>query len=109
MTISWKEKSTPSSTVDSVESGPVVELRDASKYYGDICVVDQINLQIQEGEFFSLLGSSGCGKTTTLRMIAGFEEPSFGEVRIAGKDVTGVPPFRRPSTPCSRTTRCSRT
>jgi spermidine/putrescine transport system ATP-binding protein len=74
----------------------VVELRDASKYYGDVCVVDQINLQIQEGEFFSLLGSSGCGKTTTLRMIAGFEEPTLGEVSIAGEDVTGVPPYRRP-------------
>jgi spermidine/putrescine transport system ATP-binding protein len=96
MTISWKEKSTPSSTMRSVEHGPVVELRNTSKYYGDICVVDQINLEIQEGEFFSLLGSSGCGKTTTLRMIAGFEEPSFGEVSIAGKDVSGVPPYRRP-------------
>ena len=96
MTTSWKEQSTPSSTVDSVDRGPVVELRDASKYYGDVCVVDQINLQIQEGEFFSLLGSSGCGKTTTLRMIAGFEEPSLGEVSIAGRDVTGVPPYRRP-------------
>ncbi|BBY65540.1 ABC transporter ATP-binding protein [Mycolicibacterium helvum] len=74
----------------------MVELRNASKFYGHICVVDQISLQIQEGEFFSLLGSSGCGKTTTLRMIAGFEEPSIGEVRIAGKDVTDVPPYRRP-------------
>ena len=74
----------------------MVELRNTSKFYGDICVVDQINLEIAEGEFFALLGPSGCGKTTTLRMIAGFEEPSLGEVRIAGKDVTGVPPYRRP-------------
>jgi spermidine/putrescine transport system ATP-binding protein len=71
-------------------------LRAASKFYGDICVVDQISLDIQEGEFFALLGPSGCGKTTTLRMIAGFEEPSAGQVRIAGNDVTGVPPYRRP-------------
>jgi spermidine/putrescine transport system ATP-binding protein len=96
MTISWKQKSTPPSTVNSVDRGPVVELRNASKFYGDVCVVDQVSLDIQEGEFFSLLGPSGCGKTTTLRMIAGFEEPSLGEVTIAGKSVTGIPPYRRP-------------
>lgn len=96
MTISWKQKSTPSPTVDNVERGPVVELRNTSKYYGDVCVVDSISLEIQEGEFFALLGPSGCGKTTSLRMIAGFEEPSLGEVRIAGKDMTSVAPFRRP-------------
>lgn len=75
---------------------PVVELRNTSKFYGEICVVDQISLDIAEGEFFALLGPSGCGKTTTLRMIAGFEEPSLGEVFIAGKHVTEVPPYRRP-------------
>jgi spermidine/putrescine ABC transporter ATP-binding subunit len=96
MTISWKQKSTVSKTVNSVERGPVVELRNASKFYGDICVVDQISLDIREGEFFALLGPSGCGKTTTLRMIAGFEEPSLGQVHIAGKDVTDVAPYRRP-------------
>lgn len=96
MTISWKQKSTPSQTVSNVERGPVVELRNTSKYYGDVCVVDSISLEIQEGEFFALLGPSGCGKTTSLRMIAGFEEPSRGEVRIAGKDMTSVAPFRRP-------------
>jgi spermidine/putrescine transport system ATP-binding protein len=96
MTISWKQKSTPPSMLNGVERGPVVQLRNASKFYGDVCVVDQICLDIQEGEFFALLGPSGCGKTTTLRMIAGFEEPSLGAVNIAGKDVTGVPPYRRP-------------
>jgi spermidine/putrescine transport system ATP-binding protein len=96
MTISWKQKSTPSKTVNSVERGPVVEVRNASKFYGDVCVVDQISLDIQEGEFFALLGPSGCGKTTTLRMIAGFEEPSLGNVNIAGQDVTHVAPYRRP-------------
>jgi spermidine/putrescine transport system ATP-binding protein len=79
-----------------MERGPVVELRNASKFYGDVCVVDRISLDIQEGEFFALLGPSGCGKTTTLRMIAGFEEPSMGQVRIADKDVTDVAPYRRP-------------
>lgn len=96
MTISWKPKSTPAPKLNGVERGPVVELRNASKYYGDVCVVDSISLDIQEGEFFALLGPSGCGKTTTLRMIAGFEEPSLGDVVIAGTDVTSVAPFRRP-------------
>jgi spermidine/putrescine transport system ATP-binding protein len=58
--------------------------------------VDDVSLQIYEGEFFALLGPSGCGKTTTLRMIAGFEEPSSGEILIRGKAVQGVPPFHRP-------------
>ncbi|MCV7228818.1 ABC transporter ATP-binding protein [Mycolicibacterium komossense] len=96
MTISWKQKSAPSTAVNGALRGPVVELRNTSKFYGDICVVDSINLEIQEGEFFALLGPSGCGKTTSLRMIAGFEEPSLGEVHIAGKDVTDVAPYRRP-------------
>lgn len=96
MTISWKQEATPSATTNGVARGPVVELRQASKFYGDVCVVDGVSLEIQEGEFFALLGPSGCGKTTTLRMIAGFEEPSVGEVRIAGRNVTEVAPYRRP-------------
>jgi spermidine/putrescine ABC transporter ATP-binding subunit len=96
MTISWKQRPAPSARVNGLARGPVVELRNASKFYGDVCVVDGISLDIQEGEFFALLGPSGCGKTTTLRMIAGFEEPSLGEVLIAGKDVTDVAPYRRP-------------
>src|SRR5215216_256661 len=58
--------------------------------------VDDVSLQIYEGEFFALLGPSGCGKTTTLRMIAGFEEPTSGEILIRGKAVQDVPPFHRP-------------
>jgi len=58
--------------------------------------VDDIDLQIDDGEFFALLGPSGCGKTTTLRMIAGFEQPTSGEVLIRGEAVQGVPPFHRP-------------
>ncbi len=58
--------------------------------------VDTVSLQINEGEFFALLGPSGCGKTTTLRMIAGFEEPTNGEILIRGRAVQGVPPFHRP-------------
>jgi spermidine/putrescine transport system ATP-binding protein len=61
----------------------------------DVKAVDRIDLRIAEGEFFSLLGPSGCGKTTTLRMIAGFEEPTSGQILLHGRDVVGVPPFRR--------------
>jgi spermidine/putrescine transport system ATP-binding protein len=96
MTISWRQKPAVTSSISTAERAPAVELRTASKFYGDVCAVDRINLEIAEGEFFALLGPSGCGKTTTLRMIAGFDEPSAGAVRIAGSDVTGVPPYRRP-------------
>lgn len=61
-----------------------------------ITAVDNIDLQIEEGEFFALLGPSGCGKTTTLRMIAGFEQPTSGEILIRGEAVQGIPPFHRP-------------
>jgi spermidine/putrescine transport system ATP-binding protein len=57
--------------------------------------VDHIDLEVQEGEFFSLLGPSGCGKTTTLRMIGGFEQPSSGRIELQGKDVTWLPPYQR--------------
>ena len=71
-------------------------MRGITKRFGDFVAVDDLNLDIYEGEFFSLLGPSGCGKTTTLRMIAGFEEPSQGEISVAGEQVQGVPPYRRP-------------
>lgn len=73
-----------------------VSLTQVSKLFGDFTAVDNIDLDIQDGEFFSLLGPSGCGKTTTLRMIAGFEQPTFGEIYIHGQPVAGIPPFRRP-------------
>jgi spermidine/putrescine transport system ATP-binding protein len=74
-----------------------VELRDVSKRFGDVLAVDDLSLDLSRGEFFTLLGPSGCGKTTTLRMVAGFEQPSAGEIRIEGEDVTGLPPHRRPT------------
>src|ERR687898_691992 len=61
----------------------------------DVKAVEHVDLRIAEGEFFSLLGPSGCGKTTTLRMIAGFEEPTSGQILLHGRDMVGVPPFRR--------------
>ncbi len=64
-------------------------------YPGGAVAVEDVSLEIREGEFFSLLGPSGCGKTTTLRMIAGFEEPTSGSIRLSGEDVTWLPPHRR--------------
>ncbi|HKQ02940.1 MAG TPA: ABC transporter ATP-binding protein [Actinomycetes bacterium] len=61
----------------------------------DVRAVEHVDLRIAEGEFFSMLGPSGCGKTTTLRMIAGFEEPTNGQILLHGRDMVGVPPFRR--------------
>jgi spermidine/putrescine transport system ATP-binding protein len=73
-----------------------VELRKVFKVYNGETAVRGIDLDIHQGEFFSILGPSGCGKTTTLRIIAGFEEPTGGEVLIRGKSMVNVPPHRRP-------------
>ncbi len=72
-----------------------VDLAGVTKRYGDAVAVDDLSLTIQPGEFLSLLGPSGCGKTTTLRMIAGFEHPDEGDIRISGRSVLGLPPHRR--------------
>jgi spermidine/putrescine transport system ATP-binding protein len=74
-----------------------VELRSVTKRFGDFTAVRELSLSIGTGTFFTLLGPSGCGKTTTLRMIAGFEEVTAGEVLIEGKDVAGLPPHKRPT------------
>ncbi len=73
-----------------------VELRAVSKHFGDLVAVDGLDLSVGDGEFFSLLGPSGCGKTTTLRMIAGFEFPTSGSLRIHGNEMGLLPPNRRP-------------
>jgi putative spermidine/putrescine transport system ATP-binding protein len=74
---------------------PAVRLEGVQKRFGDVVAVDGIDLDVRDGEFFSMLGPSGSGKTTTLRMIAGFELPSAGRVLLHGQDVTAVPPFDR--------------
>jgi spermidine/putrescine transport system ATP-binding protein len=79
------------------EDVPSVELRSVTKRFGQLVAVDGLSLELERGEFFTLLGPSGCGKTTTLRMIAGFEQPSAGTIRIEGADVAGLPPHRRPT------------
>ena len=76
--------------------GTIIEFRNVSKRFGPVLAVDNVSLAIEEGEFFALLGPSGCGKTTLLRMLAGFETPTRGEILIDGKDYTKVPPNRRP-------------
>ncbi len=76
-------------------STSAVELVGLSKSFGNVTAVDHVDLRIENGEFFSMLGPSGSGKTTVLRMIAGFEQPSGGRVRLAGEDVTDRPPFGR--------------
>jgi spermidine/putrescine transport system ATP-binding protein len=73
-----------------------VELQDVTKKFGDFTAVSNVSLEIEDGEFFSLLGPSGCGKTTCLRMIAGFELPTMGEVKIHGQPMGETPPYKRP-------------
>ncbi len=77
--------------------GPCVVLNSVTKRFGELTAVDAIDLDIAEGEFFTMLGPSGCGKTTTLRMIAGFEEVSDGRLAIDDQDMVGIPPHKRPT------------
>ncbi len=76
-------------------STPAMSLRDVRKEFGDAVAVDSVTFDIRENEFFSLLGPSGCGKTTTLRMLAGFEEPTSGMILLNGEDARFIPPYRR--------------
>ena len=75
---------------------PYVEVDRVTKSFGDFKAVDDVSLKIYKGEIFCLLGASGCGKTTLLRMLGGFETPSSGRIFIDGEDMTGVPPYERP-------------
>jgi spermidine/putrescine transport system ATP-binding protein len=79
------------------DSRPSVELERVTKRFGALVAVRAVDLQIRRGEFFTLLGPSGCGKTTTLRMVAGFEDPTEGSILIDGADVARLPPHRRPT------------
>src|SRR3954462_6205807 len=81
-------------------SASAIEIRNVSKLFGSgaqaVSAVDDVTIAIRNNEFFTLLGPSGCGKTTLLRLIAGFEFPSAGEILLDGEDIAGMPPFKRP-------------
>ena len=77
-------------------SNNIIELKDIKKVFDDTVVVDNFNLTVKKGEFVTFLGPSGCGKTTTLRMIAGFEFPTEGEILLNGEDISHIPPNLRP-------------
>ncbi|MSP82652.1 MAG: ABC transporter ATP-binding protein [Alphaproteobacteria bacterium] len=79
------------------QSKAIIAIKDCSKHFGPVRAVDDISFDIDRGEFFSLLGPSGCGKTTLLRMLAGFEQPSMGNIFIDGQPMAGVPPHHRPT------------
>jgi len=75
----------------------ILEIRNISKRFGDLLVVDDLSFEVEKGEFFSLLGPSGCGKTTLLRMMGGFESPSSGSIHLGGRDITKLAPQKRPT------------
>jgi spermidine/putrescine transport system ATP-binding protein len=78
-----------------VNDGIAIEMRDVVKRFGEVIAVDHVSMRIGDGEFFSMLGPSGCGKTTSLRMIAGFEYPTSGEIYLNGRQIGATPPFQR--------------
>src|SRR5580658_11368138 len=78
------------------DARPQLVIENLSKKYGDFAAVDNVSLKIFKGEIFALVGSSGCGKTTLLRMLAGFVNQSAGNVLIDGVEMNGVPPHLRP-------------
>src|SRR3954466_15294122 len=73
-----------------------LQIRDVVKDFGGYKAVNNVSLDIAKGEIFALLGSSGCGKTTLLRMLAGFEQPTSGRIVLNGQDLAGLPPYARP-------------
>jgi len=75
---------------------PYIRFENVTKRFGDYTAVNDLSLDVYEREFFALLGASGCGKTTLLRMLAGFEEPTAGRILLDGQDLAGIPPYRRP-------------
>jgi putative spermidine/putrescine transport system ATP-binding protein len=89
------EVSAPDKSPDGAPTDVDVRLDAVTKRFGDVVAVDEVTLDVRSGEFFALLGPSGSGKTTCLRMIAGFEHPTSGQVWLAGREVTDAPPFER--------------
>jgi len=81
---------------DNPDEKPLIQFKNVTKRFGDFTAIDNLTQDIYTREFFALLGPSGCGKTTMMRMLAGFENPSEGQILIAGQDMAGVPPNKRP-------------
>jgi ABC-type Fe3+/spermidine/putrescine transport system ATPase subunit len=81
---------------DGPVSEPIIRIEGLTKRFGAVSAVDKVDLEVARGELFALLGGSGCGKTTLLRLLAGFETPDSGRLLIDGHDMTGVPPHLRP-------------
>ena len=82
-------------SADTSQKPVAVRLDQVSRHFGTVRALEDISLEIYDGEFFSMLGPSGSGKTTCLRLIAGFEQPSSGKISLHGRDVVGVPPYDR--------------
>ena len=80
---------------DDPNATPLIEFKNVTKRYGDFTAIDNLSLNIYEKEFYALLGPSGCGKTTLLRLLAGFETPTSGQIFIGGKDISKIPPNQR--------------
>ena len=78
------------------KSNHIIELKNVCKEFDGVSVVEDISFYVRKGEFVTFLGPSGCGKTTTLRMIAGFELPTSGQILLNGKDISALPPNKRP-------------
>ena len=88
---------------------PLLRLVGLSKRFGEVTALDGISLDIAPGEFLTVLGASGSGKTTTLRLIAGFEPPTAGQILLDGADIAPLPPYRRDVNTVFQTTLCSPT
>lgn len=91
-----KSKNDSKSAPVKKERKVLLEIKNITKKYNNNVAVNNVSLKIYEGEIFALLGSSGCGKSTLLRMLAGFETPTSGEILLDGKDITDMPPYKRP-------------